>query len=58
VEQKYNAGKRKCHGLLKVLKKTQFWLYGIQFIIELDANTLVTQLNMPAADLPGALVTR
>lgn len=33
-------------------------MYGVHFIIEVDANTIVAQLNQSAADLPGALVTR
>lgn len=57
-EQKYDAGKRECRGLLKALKKVCCWLYGIHFVIELDANMLVAQLNRSASGLPGALVTR
>ena len=56
--QKYDATKRECRGLLKCLQKVRFWLYGVHFILELDANTLVAQLNKAATDLPGALVTR
>ncbi|RVD90130.1 uncharacterized protein DFL_001106 [Arthrobotrys flagrans] len=58
VEQKYDAVKRECRELLKALKKLRFWLYGISFTVETDANTLVAQLNMPSTDLSGALVTR
>lgn len=58
AEKMYDAGKRECRGLLKALKKCRHWLYGIKFTIELDANTLVAQLNRSATDLPGALVTR
>ena len=57
-ESRYDAGKRECRGLLKALKKVRFWLYGVRFAIEIDANTLVAQLNQSATDLPGALVTR
>lgn len=57
-EKKYDAGKRECRGLLKGLKKVRQYLYGVHFIIELDAKTLVAQLNRSATDLPGALVTR
>ncbi|KAJ5303745.1 uncharacterized protein N7443_003405 [Penicillium atrosanguineum] len=38
--------------------KFRHWLYGIHFVLETDAKTLVSQLNRPATDLPGALVTR
>ena len=58
AEAKYDAGKRECRGLLKALKKLRHWLYGVHFVLELDANTLVAQLNQAATDVPGALVTR
>src|SRR6266487_3883028 len=57
VEKRYDAGKRECRGVLKMLKKCRGYLYGIHFVLELDANTLVAQLNRSASDLPGALVT-
>ena len=43
---------------MKALRKFRTYLYGVRFILELDANTLVAQLNRSATDLPGALVTR
>lgn len=58
AEKLYDAGKKECKGLLKALKKMRFWLYGVRFVVEIDAKTLVHQLNLPANDLPGALVTR
>ena len=58
AERKYDSGKRECRELLKALKKVRFWLYEVHFVVEIDANTLVAQLNQSAADLPGALVTR
>ena len=57
-ERNYDAGKRECKGLLKGLKKFRQYLFGVHFVIELDAKTLVAQLNRSASDLPGALVTR
>lgn len=57
-ERKYDATKRECRGILKALKKVRFWLYGVHFILETDANVLVAQLNMSGTDLPGALITR
>jgi Integrase zinc binding domain/RNase H-like domain found in reverse transcriptase/Reverse transcriptase (RNA-dependent DNA polymerase) len=57
-ERKYDAGKRECRALLKGLKKVRQYLYGVHFVIELDAKTLIAQLNRSATDLPGALVTR
>ena len=41
-----------------MLKKVRFWLYRVRFIIEIDINTLITQLNQLVIDLPGALVIR
>ena len=58
AEAAYDAGKRECRGLLKALKKTRQYLYGIHFVIEVDARTLVAQLNKSAADVPGALLNR
>ena len=57
-EKKYDAGKRECRGLLKALKKCKHLLIGARFVVELDAKTLVAQLNRSAADLPGALVSQ
>jgi hypothetical protein len=57
VERTYDAGKKECKGWLKVLKKMRFWLYGVRFWVQIDARTLVYQLNLPANDLPGAMVT-
>jgi hypothetical protein len=58
AEKKYDAGKRECRGLLKLLKKVRQYLYGVRFVVETDAKTLVAQLNRGSSDLPGALVTR
>lgn len=58
AEAKYDQLKRECRGLLKALKKFRFWLYGVHFYVETDANTLCAQLNRSATDLPGALVTQ
>jgi hypothetical protein len=41
--------------LLKARKKFSFWLYGIHFSVEIDAATVVAQLNRSASHLPGAL---
>jgi ribonuclease HI len=58
AEQNYDATKRECRGVLKALRKVRYWLYGVRFVLETDANVLVAQLNRSATDLPGALVTR
>ena len=56
-EKKYNAGKRECRALLRALKKLKVWLYGVKFTVEIDAKTLLHQLNLPIVDLLGAMVT-
>ena len=56
-EKKYDAGKRECRALLRALKKLKVWLYGVRFTVEIDAKTLLHQLNLPIVDLPGAMVT-
>jgi len=58
AERKYDAGKRECMGVLKMLKKCKRYIYEVHFVLEIDANTLVAQLNRSATDLPGAVVTR
>jgi len=58
AEKKYDAGKLECHRLLKALKKLRVYLYGVIFLVEIDANTLVHQLNQLASDLPGSVVNR
>ena len=50
--------KLECQGLLHALKKFQYYLYRVQFLIEIDARTLVHQLNQTMSDLPGAIVGR
>ena len=57
-EKKYDSGKLECQGLLKALKKFRYYLYGVRFLVEIDARTLVHQLNQPASDLPGSVVNR
>ena len=57
-EKKYNAGKREYRGLLKALKKYKHLLIGARFVVELNAKTLVAQLNKSAADLSSALVSQ
>jgi hypothetical protein len=58
AERSYDATKRECRGILKALRKLRMWLYGISFVLETDANTLVAQLNGAASDLPGSLLMR
>lgn len=58
VESRYDAGKLECLAVLKLLKKFRSYLYGVHFILEMDAKTLVAQLNRTATDLPGLVVVR
>jgi hypothetical protein len=57
AQKKYDAGKRERCGLMKELKKFLNYVYGVRFLLETDANTLVHQLNLSANDLPGAQVS-
>src|SRR6266496_6657368 len=57
MELKYDALKLECWGLLKVLKKLWFWLYGRHFFVEMDAQTLTWLLSQPLNDLPNAMMT-
>jgi len=50
--------KCECREQKQALKKFHNYVYGVRFLIETDANTLVHQLHLPANDLPGAQVTR
>jgi len=56
TESVYNTEKWECCNLLKFLKKVQTYLYKVFFIIELDTQTLVTQLNCDAADVFDAFI--
>jgi hypothetical protein len=58
AECKYDATKRECRAVLKAFKKFRSWLYGVRFILEVDANVLAAQLNRSGTDLPSALLTR
>lgn len=58
AEKKYDRGKLECKRLLKVLKKLRVYLYCVRFVVEINARTLVHQLNLPAPDLPGSVVNR
>ena len=49
-EKKYDAGKRECRALLRALKKLKVWLYRVKFTVEIDAKTLLHQLNLPIVD--------
>jgi hypothetical protein len=58
AERNYDACKRECKGVVHLLKKFRHYLYGVHFVLETDAKTLVAQLNRSASDLPTSLVTR
>ena len=40
AETRYDVVKLECRGLLRTLKKFRYYLYGVQFLIEIDACTL------------------
>ena len=56
VKSSYNAEKQECQELLKALKKVRAYLYEVSFVIELNTQTLVTQLNRSAADVLNVLI--
>ena len=56
-ETRYDAEKWECRDLMKTLKKIYYWLYNMKFVIEIDVNTLMMQLNQSASDLSKALMT-
>src|SRR5437588_5384748 len=58
AETRYDAVKLECRGLLRALKKFRYYLYGVHFLVEVDAQTLIHQLNQPTSDIPGAIVGR
>ena len=57
-EKGYDTGKKEYRALLHALKKLKVWLYEVHFTVEIDAKTLLHQLNLPIVDLAGAMVTR
>ena len=56
VKSLYNAEKQECQELLKALRKVRIYLYEMLFVIELNTQTLVTQLNRSAADILSVLI--
>ena len=42
VKKKYDATKREYCDILKTLKKVRYWLYGVRFVLKIDANVLIT----------------
>ena len=57
TEFSYNT-KKKCWELLKTLKKIQTYLYRVFFVIKLDTQTLVTQLNRSVTDVSETLINK
>lgn len=41
MESKYDSNKLEYRAALIALKKFRHWLYGVHFILEIDADTLV-----------------
>ena len=56
VDRKYDCGKLECYGLLKALKRIRYYLYGVRFLLEIDAKMPFHQLNQPASDLPVSVI--
>jgi hypothetical protein len=58
AEQRYDAGKLECWALLCAVKRFRHYLYGVHFLVEIDAKTIIHQLNEPINDIPGAVIGR
>jgi len=56
AKSRYDAGKQECCKLLKALKKVCAYLYEVFFIVELNAQTLVSQLNRSAVNIFDAFI--
>ena len=56
AETRDDVVKPVCRGLLCALTKFRYYLYGVQFLIEIDGCMLVHQLNQPTSYFPGAIV--
>ena len=56
TEKKYDAVKQECHIILKMLKKCWYYLWKIHFILKLNINTVITQLQRTVTDLSEALI--
>jgi len=56
AKSRYDADKWECHRLLKALKKVHAYLYKVFFIVELNAQTLVSQLNRSTVNIFDVLI--
>ena len=56
VEKEYDVKKHKSCDVLKMLKKCWKYLYKIQFVLKIDVNILIAQLNRTASNLSEALI--
>ncbi|CAI6342054.1 unnamed protein product [Periconia digitata] len=57
-ERKWHSTKLECRALLWALKKCRYYLYGVHFVVETDAQTLIAQLNRTSSETPGSLMNR
>ncbi len=56
AKSRYDTDKQECQELLKALKKVHAYLYEVFFIVELNAQTLVSQLNRGVVDISDAFI--
>ena len=56
MKKHYDAKKQEYHSILKILKKCYNYLYKIHFILKLNMNTLIAQLNHLVNDLSNTLI--
>ena len=58
IEKTFDAGKREGRALLRTPKKLKVLLYGVKFVVEIDAKNSLHQLNLHIVHLPGGKVTQ
>ena len=56
AEKNYDTEKLECWVVLKIFKKFWWYLYDAWFILEVNAATLVAQLNHLVSDLPNSVI--
>ena len=56
IERKYDAVKWECCAVLKMLKKCWYYLWEVYFVLKLNVNTVIIQLERTVTDFSKALI--
>ena len=56
MKRKYDVIKQECHAVLKMLKKCQHYLWEVHFILKLDMNIMMIQLERAVTDFSEILI--